>query len=664
MFSRLARMGALLGLWACSAHPAAPKADAAAVAEAHTVAASDGGRPQAPAFDGATAWLNVDRPLDLAALRGRVVVVDFWTSGCINCIHTLATLKKIEARFASDPVVVIGVHSPKFDAEGESGRLASTLAAYDLHHPVAIDGQRAIWDRWDVNAWPTLFVLDAEGRAIWSDSGEPNPQELERVIASALADAGTKLAQGPLPGLIAAKDAGTPLAYPGKVSALGDGRLAVTDTGHHRVVILRADGSVEHVIGTGLAGKLDGAFDAASFSAPQGTSFDKGILYVADTENHVVRAANLATRTVTTLAGTGEIGSMPLGGGRTPALATGLRSPWDVLTRNGQVYVALAGSHQIGVIDLQKREVRRFAGSGREALTDGASGSAAFAQPSGLATDGKSLFVADPESSALRQVDLATGTVKTLVGKGLFDFGDVDGDRTTARLQHALGVTYAKGSLYVTDTYNSKLKRFDLATGVLGTVLGGSDRVALFEPGGIAVDGSRLVIADTDHQRLVSVPLTGEPTVTALTLTGLVAPTRGVAVASVVEAAALDPKAPDLPVAWRVAKAGAATVSITWQLPAGTAVNEEAPARLRWVSAKGLAKTPDATTGTGKAMATSVRVPVEVTAESATLDGVLDLVTCDVATHRVCVPVRRNVRGTITRGPEQLGAHAELPAAR
>ena len=448
------------------------------------------------------------------------------------------------------------------------------------------------------------------------------------------------------------------------MSALGDGRLAVTDTGHHRVVILRADGSVEHVIGSGLVGKLDGAFDAASFSAPQGSSFDKGILYVADTENHVVRAANLTTRTVTTVAGTGQIGGQPLGGGRTPALATALRSPWDVLARNGQVYVALAGSHQIGAIDLGKHEVRRFAGSGREALTDGAASAAAFAQPSGLATDGKSLFVADPESSALRRVDLASGAVKTLIGKGLFDFGDVDGDVGVARLQHALGVVYAGGALYVTDTYNSKLKKLDLATGRLTTLAGGSDRVALFEPGGIALDGTRLVLADTNHQRLVTVPLRGPPTVTALSITGLTAPTRGVAVATATETPTLDPRAADLPVAWRVAKAGAAIVTIAWQLPAGTAVNEEAPARLRWVGATGLASTPAAVQGLGALMSAGVRVPVEVTAATASLDGVLDLVTCDVATHRVCVPVRRNVRGTITRGAEQLTAQAALPAAR
>lgn len=664
MLARTLSVVLLSGLAACSSRRASPSVDASASVVAETRLPGDADRALAPAFEGATAWLNVDHPLDLAALKGRVVVVDFWTSGCINCIHTLATLKKLEAHFASEPVVVIGVHSPKFDAEGESTRLATTLAAYDLHHPVAIDADRAIWDRWNVNAWPTVFVLDTEGRTIWSEAGEPNPGELTSVVAGALAEAGDRLAKGPLPGLVANAAQSTALAYPGKVSALGDGRLAISDTAHHRIVVVRADGSVEHVIGNGLAGKVDGPLAECSFSAPQGTSYENGVLYIADTENHVIRAANLAQGTVTTIAGTGELGALPLGATTSDPRKTPLRSPWDVLARDGQLYLALAGSHQIGVLDLQKQALRRFAGSGREALIDGAASAAAFAQPSGLATDGKSLFVADPESSAVRRVDLASGVTHTLIGQGLFVFGDVDGDRKTARLQHALGIAYASGALYVVDTYNSKLKKLDLGTGVLNTILGGSDRVALFEPGGISSDGNRLIIADTNHQRVVAVPLAGATSVTPIVLTGLTAPARGVAVAAARESTTLDPKAPDLHVAWRVAKTGPATLRLTWRLPAGTAINEEAPAHLRWVSAVGLAKVPAAVTLVGKQAAAGLSVAVEVSAANASFDGVLDVVTCDAATHRVCVPVRRNVRATITRGAEQLSASAALPAAR
>ena len=660
----------LLGALALAAAACTPSAIGASTAASTATAASSSlpavdQRKAAPALDGATSWLDVDHPLTLAELKGRVVVVDFWTSGCINCIHTLATLKKVEERFAGQPVVVIGIHSPKFDAEGESARLASTLEAYDLHHPVAVDGKHALWDRWGAEAWPTVMVLDTEGRIVTKGSGEPDLERLSRTIKDALAEGGDRLARGSLPGIVTAKDDPAPLRFPGKVSTLGDGRLAITDTGHHRIVITKADGSTEAVIGNGLAGALDGSFAECSFSAPQGTSYANGILYVADTENHTIRAANLQTRAVTTIAGTGVIGHGSLGGTDEPARTTALRSPWDLLAKNGRLYVALAGSHQIAVLDLATQSIHRFAGSGREALTDGTAEASAFAQPSGLATDGQSLFVADPESSAIRRVDLASGTTTTLVGKGLFDFGDVDGDPKTARLQHALGVAVVGRTLYVVDTYNSKLKAIDLDTHRLSTVLGGADRVQLYEPGGITVDRDRLVIADTHHGRVVSVPIAARGTeVSPVALSGLTAPTRGVAIATASAPVTLDPKAPELRLAWRVADRAPATVRIAWQLPAGTGINEDAPAALRWVSAKGLERTPENMKLHGKDIASGVPIQVALTADEATLDGVLDVVTCDVATHRVCIPLRRNVRATITRGPSQLVAEAALPAAK
>ena len=652
---------ALVGLLAagCSETPAPVTAQSAHASSLPKVA----DREAAPSLDGATSWLNIDKPLDLASLKGRVVVVDFWTSGCINCIHTLATLKKLEARYEGKPVVVVGIHSPKFDAEGETARLASTLDSYDLHHPVAVDGKRALWDRWGAQAWPTVMVLDTDGRIISRGSGEPSLEKLSASIDDALAEAGDRLAKGPLPGVVNPKEDMSPLRFPGKVSALGDGRLAVTDTGHHRVVVLKADGSVETVIGNGLAGNIDGSFADASFSAPQGTSYEDGILYIADTENHEIRAADLKAHTVSTIAGNGVLGKKPLGGEGEPGKEVGLRSPWDVLASHGQLYVALAGSHQIGIIDLKAGSVRRFAGSGREALTDGAPEGAAFAQPSGLATDGAALYVADPESSALRRIDLKTGFTKTLIGKGLFEFGDKDGNADTARIQHALGVAVVGRKLYVVDTYNSKLKTLDLDSNELKTVLGGADRMALFEPGGITVDGKRLVIADTHHERLVSYEL-GAKDVSPLAVNGLAAPKRGVAVAKADAPATLDPKAPELRLGWQVAQAGPATVRIAWRLPEGTGINEEAPAAIRWVAETGLARIPESKRLHGKEIAAGVPIGVELAADTATLDGVLDVVTCDIATHRVCVPLRRNVRATITRGADKLVAEATLPAAR
>jgi sugar lactone lactonase YvrE len=247
------------------------------------------------------------------------------------------------------------------------------------------------------------------------------------------------------------------------------------------------------------------------------------LLYVADTENHAIRVVDRKARTVTTVAGTGALGLGRLRDEEAPAKTTALRSPWDLAVVGNTLYVALAGSHQIAIVDPKASTVRLFAGTGQEYLSDGARLKATFAQPSGLATDGKDLFVLDSETSSLRKIELASGQVTTLVGHGLFVFGDTDGPGDKARLQHPIGLTYGSGSLYIADTYNSKLKRVDPATGTVKTVVGGKDHAAFFEPAGLAFVGPSLWIADTNHDRIVKTdPASGS--VTPITLAGLTTP--------------------------------------------------------------------------------------------------------------------------------------------
>jgi thiol-disulfide isomerase/thioredoxin/sugar lactone lactonase YvrE len=450
-------------------------------------------RLDVPGFDGATAWLNVDHALSKEELKGRVVVVDFWTSCCINCLHTIPTLQKIEERFRGQPVVVIGVHSPKFEEEQKVERLRDFLRGSGIEHPIAVDAEMAIWRAWGVEGWPTVAVLDVAGRAIWAASGEPGEDELTRVVASALEEGRGqgKLARGELPGVRAEKETAGALRYPGKVLALESGGLAIADTGHNRVVLLDKGGRVEAVVGSGQKGKLDGAFADASFNQPEGMTESGGDLYVADTYNHLIRKIDLRARAVTTVAGTGELGAGPLARDEKPALSLPLRSPWDLLDIKGTIYVAMAGTHQIAAFDPRRKSIRLFAGNGREARVDGPLLEAAFAQPNALATDGKEIFVLDSETSSVRAIDAAKGQVRTVVGLDLFVFGDVDGDRTTTRLQHPIGMTFADGAVWVADSYNSKVKRIDPRTGVTRTALGGADRRELAEPAGIAAQGSR-----------------------------------------------------------------------------------------------------------------------------------------------------------------------------
>ncbi|MFO0674993.1 MAG: thioredoxin-like domain-containing protein [Polyangiaceae bacterium] len=628
-------------------------------------------RPKVPGFDGATAWLNVERPLTGADLAGKVVVVDFWTSCCINCLHTLPTLARLEAKFAKEAVVVVGVHTPKFEAEAERERLRSNVAEFGIAHPVAVDGSQAIWNRWKVQSWPTLFVLDTEGRVVWTDGGEPNPEELEGVVLGALVD-GAKtgsLVRDPVRAMKPEKRADTPLAFPTKIVPR-EGGFVVADSGHHRIVFVDAKGEVSAVAGSGLRGRIDGAFADASFASPNGLAVAGDVVYVADTENHTIRVLDPKAKSVATVAGTGALGSGRLGPGTTPALETGLRSPWDLAwvpgkvggkdsSKDGTLYVALAGSHQIGAFDPMTRTMRLFAGDGREKRVDGPADRASFAQPSGLARDGSTLYVADSETSSVRAITLPStangvGDVKTVVGLDLFVFGDKDGEGDAVRLQHPLGVATGEGGLFVADTYNSKIKRLDPKTRRATTIAGDADRKTLFEPQGFFVDGTgdkaTFVVADTHHHRIVRMPVKGgAPAV--VEVRGLTPPVGGVAVAAPKEdtSNAEVVHIEEVP----IRKDAPSKVHVVWKVPAGTSVNDDAPFKVRWTTSEGLERAPDDMKDKGATVQTGFDVAVSPLkgVHEATLAGVVDLVVCDSKNHSVCVPVKRRVEMTLVGMP-------------
>lgn len=463
-------------------------------------------RPTTPGFARARGWLNTTRPPLEDDLRGRVLVVDFWTSCCINCMHTLPTLARLEKKHAADPFLVVGVHTQKFDAEPEVDRLRASVIRYGINHPVAIDGDRGIWESWSVNAWPTVIVLDAKGRVVFAEGGEPDEKELEAVIETALAEGAEEGSLAKAPPQFVGREVNPthPLSFPEKIAQVPGG-FAIADSGHDRIVFTDQAGKVTDIIGGGR-GFLDGSYANARFAHPQGMVARGDVVYVADTENHTVRAIDRKTRTVSTIAGTGALGTARLSAGTVPA-KTPLRSPWDLAIVNDTLFVALAGSHQIATLEGDKLTL--FAGTGEETLTDGPRLKAAFAQPSGLATDGKNLFVLDSETSSVRKID-PNGAVTTLVGHGLFVFGDKDGDGDKARLQHPIGLAYGNGALFVADTYNSKLKRIDPSTGQTTTIA--LPDKSLGEPAGLAFSSTMLLVADTNHDRIVRI----DPTTRAL----------------------------------------------------------------------------------------------------------------------------------------------------
>ena len=475
-------------------------------------------------FKGGVAWINTAAPIKLSDLKGKIVLLDFWTFCCINCHHVLPDLAKLEKKYG-DSLVVIGVHTAKFDAERETENIRKKVNEYGIKHPVVNDANQEIWNTFGVSSWPTLFLVDPTGKPIGYVAGEGHYDLLDQKIGELVHEHRRKKTLDETPLHFQAesdKPRTTALAYPGKVTADAAGnRLFISDTANNRIVVTDLEGKHLDTIGTGLVGKDDGAYDKASFHRPQGTRLIGSTLYVADTENHMIRAVDLTKKVVMTVAGNGEQSHMRRGHG--PAKTTGLNSPWDIILvpNTRTLLIAMAGPHQIWKLDLDSGDVAVWAGSGREDIQDGEIHAAAFAQPSGLATDGKNLFVADSEGSAVRAINLTMPhQVRTLVGthdldmgQSLFAFGDKDGKGDAARLQHCLGLAYADGKLYVADTYNNKIKVVDPATSKIDTLSGSTESGAtdappLFaEPGGLSVAGKTLYVADTNNSAIRAIDL-------------------------------------------------------------------------------------------------------------------------------------------------------------
>lgn len=473
-------------------------------------------------LDGGVEWLNTSGEITLKDLRGKVVLVDFWTYCCINCMHILPDLKYLEHKYPKE-LVVIGVHSAKFDNEKDTENIRRAALRYEIEHPIVNDAEMKIWRGFGVRAWPTLVLLDPEGYYCGFISGEGNREPLDAIVAKVIAYHKAKgtLDETPVKfDLERQRVKPGALRFPGKVLAdEASNRLFITDSNHNRLVVTSLDGKLLDVIGSGTAGAVDGDYKTASFFRPQGTALVGDKLYVADTENHLLRVVDLKAKKVTTLAGTGEQAHFRANGG--PLRKTALNSPWAISHQDGTLYIAMAGPHQLWSHELGSDSIGVFAGSGREDILNGPHSESAFAQPSGISSDGKFLYVADSEGSSIRKVPIASkGEVTTVAGtsdlpsgQSLFAFGDVDGVGKEARFQHPLDVLYHDGSLYVADSYNHKIKRINAAKREVTTFIGngkpgtGLSPAQLSEPAGLSVAKGKLFVADTNNHRVCVVDL-------------------------------------------------------------------------------------------------------------------------------------------------------------
>ena len=436
-------------------------------------------------------------------------------------MHIFPQLRKLERKYASE-LVVVGVHSAKFPTEKETDSLTAAVRRCELEHPVINDAEFLVWQQYSCRAWPTLMFIDPLGNVIGKHEGELTFEQFDTLMSGMVAEFDELgiMRRSPLP-TTPAPGPQNDLSFPGKVLAdEAGGRLFIADTNHNRIIVSSFDGDVKQVIGVGEGALVDGPLEQSAFNHPQGMAIEGDILYVADTENHAIRRVDLQAGQVETIAGTGEQGYDRTGG--SPGRSTSLSSPWDVALHNGVVYIAMAGIHQLWSLDLQTGIVGPYAGSGREAITDGPLATSALAQPSGITvgsdgSGGERLFFADSETSAVRACDLdPNGSVRTLIGLGLFEFGDVDGDDFRVRMQHPIGITHhvsdeGGGVLYVADTYNHKIKRvlprtrssFSVAgAGSPGHVDGPFTQARFSEPSGLSIANGKMYIADTNNHAI------------------------------------------------------------------------------------------------------------------------------------------------------------------
>jgi thiol-disulfide isomerase/thioredoxin len=462
----------------------------------------EAGKVNAPEINTGHGWLNTDREYSIKDFRGKIVLLDFWTFGCINCQHIIPDLKKLEAEYPEE-LLVIGVHSAKFDAEKSKETIRKAILKFGIEHPVVNDADYTVWKQYAVNAWPTVVLIDPNGKVVGQKPGEGIYDAVKPHIDKLIEAFKNELNREVFPFKTEQKANGV-LSFPSKLIADEEGHIYLSDSGHDRILKIDQEGKIMEMIGSGKQGFVDGSFEVAAFYEPHGLALRGDDLYVADSKNNAIRQVNLKDRTIKTVAGTGDLDyyffEQKLDEPVNP------NSPWDLLIDGNDMYIASAGNHQILKMDLQTNEVRRFAGTGREALADGELLKAAFNQPSGFTRNGNLIYIADPEASAIRELNLETGKIQTLIGKGLFDFGDKDGDAEDALLQHPVGVHFYQNLLYMADTYNGKIKVYNPESKRVKTLVAGLD-----EPNDLLFLNGWLWITDTNNHQLVKVNLeTGE----------------------------------------------------------------------------------------------------------------------------------------------------------
>jgi len=460
-------------------------------------------RVLAPELPDSLAWVNAAQPPTLASLRGRVVVLYFWTFDSVNCLNALGDLRYLESKY-DDGLSVIGVHTPKYDYQCQAAPVLKAVNRAHIRYPVANDPDYALWRGYGVQSWPSFAIVDAEGRFAALLTGEGRRDEADALVGQLLDEAAARDLRVYEANVATVRpEPRMPLQFPGKVLASANG-LWISDSGNNRILECDHGGRILRQIGSGNPGFWDGRNREAGFNNPQGLAIVQDALYVADTGNHAIRRVLLQTGEVTTVAGTGTLGHDLPGESQDPKQVR-MSAPADLGGHEDKLYIAVSGQHQIWRLDLGRNRLSVFAGNGRLGTSDGDGVDASFAQPCALGVFGMQLIVLDAAGSAVRAVNLPDRRVSTLIGAGPYEFGDANGKRDTARMQNPLGLCIdPRGLAFIADSYNGKIKALNLRSAELRAL---NLPYHLQEPGGISLAANALWIANTNAHEIVRVDL-------------------------------------------------------------------------------------------------------------------------------------------------------------
>lgn len=452
----------------------------------------------APNLHASLGWLNAS-PQTVSAQRGRVLALVFWNASSAYCHNLIDELNRLKARYPFS-LAVLGVHQPKFDAEVDGRTVLNAMSRLGVGFAVANDRGWVTWQHYGINSWPSVALISPEGELREIFSGDDQASALESAIASLIDEVGGPTSMPPEEANLHGAEARLALAFPSGIT-LSDSHLYVADTGHHRILECNFEGRVLRQFGTGYPDLVDGPVDEAAFASPRGLCVIRDSLYVADAGNHALRRIHLDEGRVETLLGNGRPGQ-PQEGQHARSSDCQLNQPWALAGAFDRLFIAVAGCNQIWEYELGHTRMRFIAGTGDLGIADGPGRNAMFAQPAALALVQQTLYVADSASSSVRTVQLQGNLVQTLVGHGLYEFGEQDGVRRDARLQYPLGLALDPSApvLWVADTYNGSLRKLRLGGGEMSTQ---QLSQPLNQPTALAIGRDALWIADAGAHEIL-----------------------------------------------------------------------------------------------------------------------------------------------------------------